>query len=690
MLAANMQILYNENKELRGLIDLKTVADARVSKTSGGGSGAKLAEMRRKYDELLRSMSRLHAANSDLSKKLRIVEKERSDRDLVIVSLEEEINALRAKKDGKDVDLPKIIKLQEQIARYDKELREVRLGGPSEVQEVSFWRSKCAENDNTVLVLGERVAELEAVNLQLKDELASSHYAVEQLMLQNSSLIEAKSIPSSLRRSMSRQAADAKASMTRTDGEAAAASSPMPLLNNYDTRLVHEIKERKIVNDLLKLVLAENKQLRSLKLTNSLYNTKDLKCFTRRWLDANVADKIGHQDLSFHHDDGFGGSEDAGLSDEAILQAGIVKRGPDYGYLDEYESKAMQEATEHIEHLVLGWRLLKHDRHSLVPKGCTLIADLSTKSLVYAPEKKNVFSVSEALKERKRRIGFSDINQIIKGVRSSNVSHKNKSYAPRILSIVFDEEQRALILELKSEDERDILYNTLISIVGRTNAKFEVEANKILSSIGEDERFFHVVKTKSVLSAMPLAGIGLSPINGESLVRTRQFEGEPFETQSPILANARRATIVSPPIRGANPFRTVSFAGVDGDVRRSFVGGQADNPNPNPGLNSEADTAPTSTATVSVKDELEPSPEELNPTRSLYDSLMSTVVDDARTSTVTERDELSSVSDDMDIRLPMPASAPSKAANSKGSVKKRATPKPSAKSSAPVDDDMPL
>lgn len=682
MFAAEMQIVYGENRELRSLLESKTLSDARMSRSTGGGSGAKLAEMRRKYDELLRSMSRLHAANTELSKKLRIVEKERSDRDLAIVELEEELNTYRAKKAGKDVDQPKIAKLQEQVNRYDKELREFRSGGPSESQDTTFWRSKCAENENTVLVLGERMAELDIVNQQLRDELASSHYAVEQLMLQNSSLIEAKSVPSSLRRTLSRSASDAKAAINGGEGGSTPAS-PMPMLNDYDARLVAEIKERRILNDLLKLVLAENKQLRSLKLTNSLHNTKELKCFTRRWLDVNIAEKIGHQDLSFHHDDGLGHQEDPGLSDEAILQAGIVKRGPDYGYLDEYESKAMQEATEHIEHLVLGWRVFKHDRSTIIPKLCTLIADLSTNSLLYVPEKKTVFGPAEALKERKRRIGFSEITAIVKGVRSSNVSNLHKSYAPRMLSIVFDEEQRVLILELKSEDERDTLFNTLVTIAGRINSKFESEASKVLSAMGEDERFFHVVKTKSMLSLAPAAVAGSNPLNAESPMRMRQYGSDPFETQSPILNNARKAAL-SPSIRGTNPFRSVSFAGVENDIRRSFSGTQADN-NAEPYL-----PQPPSTT---VKDEFESS-EAVNPNKSLYDSLM----DEARTSSVTERDEVSSVSDDMDIPLPTPTPAPPsttaakpKAASTGGTKKKAAPkPKPSVKSAPAPDDDMQL
>jgi chromosome segregation ATPase len=177
-------------------------------------------------------------------------------------------------------------------------------------------------------------------------------------------------------------------------------------------KLHDERKERKAAIELLKLVLTELDQSRAQ--GEEASNKPDKVVLTRQWMQMNGR-QAGNQDFGYHDGEatmGLAVSED---DDSSVgLRAKLSKRSGDLEALEETEVSSFVQATEGLEHLLLGWHVLKHhpQKPSKAASQSVAVADMASLSLSVRSEGGDSFLGAD--KDRIRRVQFNDVTTVHK------------------------------------------------------------------------------------------------------------------------------------------------------------------------------------------------------------------------------------------------------------------------------------
>lgn len=177
----------------------------------------------------------------------------------------------------------------------------------------------------------------------------------------------------------------------------------------------------------------------------------------------------------------------ATLSDDPDTQKALAqKRRAEQIKLAKLEH--LRSAVHLVERLIMGWHLIQHHNKSFkAPQLCVLYADLSVGCFVYVPlqEADSSATGDVVLKSRKKRILFSEVLDIVKGLKSGKIAAEFFKLTARFLTIDFSNNldnkidqgdstssRASLFFELQSDDERDMLYDALICLLARNNERY--------------------------------------------------------------------------------------------------------------------------------------------------------------------------------------------------------------------------
>lgn len=244
-------------------------------------------------------------------------------------------------------------------------------------------------------------------------------------------------------------------------------------------KLSEERKERRAAVELLKLVLVELDQTKA----RGAEPSTDKNALTRLWIEMNGR-KTGSHDIGYHDSEAAIGITVSEDDDSAVgLRAKMGKKSGDVEAIEESEVASFAKATEGMEHMLLGWQILKHYPHkpNKSPANGIIYADAFSTTLNIRTDGSESFMGAD--KERRRRIHFNDVTTIAKGVKEASALQNLVSTIEKQFVTIISQtgnEKAVSVLECKSEVDRNALYNTVVCLVAQTNRLFNPEALQII------------------------------------------------------------------------------------------------------------------------------------------------------------------------------------------------------------------
>ena len=300
------------------------------------------------------SMKQGDAANGDSDEISKLID-EREELLDTIASLEvtvEEQNA-NLSDAAKDVDFleKKVLKLEhavEKASQYRAQNKEMN----DQLQQL--------RHENNELV--KQVAHFQRTkDLKLTPPAFGTKGMVQSMGASNRSLLSdfpgAASVMSNNTPPPLRMGSTDSAAMTHTSLPSSGMAATSKKLRVTQEKLSEERKERRAAVELLKMVLTEMNQICSR--GEEPAEKLDKAALTRLWIEMNGR-KTGLHDLGYHDAESSIGLTVSEDDDHAVgLRARMVKKSGDLEAIEETEVASFAKATEGMEHLLLGWQIMK-------------------------------------------------------------------------------------------------------------------------------------------------------------------------------------------------------------------------------------------------------------------------------------------------------------------------------------------